>query len=265
MPRRTGAARLGIAITIALTLLTERAWADATHACVTDSYETQRLRDEGKLIEARTRALECSREACPQVIVSECVRWLSEIEARLPTVVLAVRDEERIDLPRARIFLDGTPLVNELDGRPVAVNPGAHTFRFEHDGRVAARSVVVLEGEKNRILEVVLDSRGERGDARALSPTGRAAQRERAPLWPALLTGGIGIAGLGTFAFFGATGQVEKDRLAGGCALSRTCNPDDVDSARTKLLVADIALGVSIVARGAAAYFIVQRVSSGDR
>jgi len=69
--------------------------------------------------------------------------------------------------------------------------------------------------------------------------------------------GGVGLVGLSSFAYFGATGKSGENRLARTCA--PTCNPNDVDASHRKFLIADISLGVSAVAFAGAAYFYFTR------
>ena len=66
---------------------------------------------------------------------------------------------------------------------------------------------------------------------------------------------------MGGFAFFGLTGQGDKDQLRDTCAPLRACSQDDVDAARTKLVIADVALGVGVVALAVATYMFIQRAT----
>jgi hypothetical protein len=52
-----------------------------------------------------------------------------------------------------------------------------------------------------------------------------------------------------------STGTSDHDEMEAGCARTRTCVQSDVDSAKTKLLVGDVAVGLGLVAIGAAVYF----------
>ena len=78
--------RAGVAIGLACGL-----WAPAKahavdNACF-DAYEsTQRLRNGGKVTEAREQALICARAACPQALQKDCARWRDELTQMLATV-----------------------------------------------------------------------------------------------------------------------------------------------------------------------------------
>jgi hypothetical protein len=59
--------------------------ADAVDPACFDAYEqTQRLRIDGKLAEARDQAWICARDACPAVLREDCFRWHTEL-VRLET------------------------------------------------------------------------------------------------------------------------------------------------------------------------------------
>ncbi len=236
---------------------------DSGRECAADAYNGQALRDEGKLTEARAKFLQCANPRCPAFVATDCTRWLFEIDARLPTIALGARDPEGRDLQNVRVLIDRILAAELLDGRAIPVNPGRHTIRFEADGFAPVeQTLVLLEGQKGRTLSVVLGASPgsvQLGGDASTRPTTRAPSSF--PLWPALVAGGVGAVGMGAFAALGLSGQSERDHLAETCAPSLTCDPSDISAARTKLLVADISLGVSVVSFGAAAYFLVRHVN----
>jgi hypothetical protein len=69
--------------------------------------------------------------------------------------------------------------------------------------------------------------------------------------WIAALTG-LGVVGIGSFAYFAATGYSDKQQLMGRCAPA--CTDDQVNGVRYRYIAADASLGVAIVALGVAAY-----------
>lgn len=77
---------------------------------------------------------------------------------------------------------------------------------------------------------------------------------------PALLAG-IGVIGLGAFAYFAAVGSSDVDRLRETCA--PRCTESAVDRARTKIIVANVSLAVGALALGSAA--VVFFVTPSDR
>jgi hypothetical protein len=60
----------------------------------------------------------------------------------------------------------------------------------------------------------------------------------------------VGLASLGAFAVLGAMGEGEVSNMRQTCGVHHACAPSAVDAARSKLLAADVSLGVGL---GAAA------------
>src|ERR1700733_12730411 len=72
-----------------------------------DSYErTQRLRKEGKLVEAADQAAICAADSCPGMIKNDCARWKSEIAKSIPTVVFAAEDDQGKEVAATTVFVD---------------------------------------------------------------------------------------------------------------------------------------------------------------
>jgi len=143
--------------------------ADLRGKCVASFGDAQKLRRDGKLMAARSELLKCAQSGCPQIVTAKCVPWLSEVDAALPSVVVLARDLQRRDTTAVRVIIDGEVRREQLDGRAIPVDPGAHQFRFEHVGAPPVEQhVVLVEAQKNRLVQVDF-----------------AAQREHAPLPPA--------------------------------------------------------------------------------
>jgi hypothetical protein len=68
--------------------------------------------------------------------------------------------------------------------------------------------------------------------------------------------GGLGLAALGTFAFFGTAALVERDNLY-DCR--PTCTQGRVDEVDTKYTIANVSLGVALIALAGATAFYVTR------
>ena len=58
---------------------------------------------------------------------------------------------------------------------------------------------------------------------------------------------------LGSFAYFGITGNQQKTTLRNTCG--DHCTDEQVSPLKTKYILADVSLGIGIVALGLAAYF----------
>ena len=121
-----------------------------------DAFESvQRKRRQGDLVSAQKAAVVCAQEGCPKVLRPECIQWLRELDGSLPSVVLAAVDTDGESVPVARVTMDGKLLARRLDGRALAVNPGAHTFVFVlKDGRRVKKRYLVQEGRKSQVVKV---------------------------------------------------------------------------------------------------------------
>lgn len=241
-------------------------------ACVRASDQGQQLRDEGQLSAAKAAFIRCARPACPTVVRNDCGQWLAGVNARLPTVVPALKDETGADVLDAKVSVDGKPLVASLDGKAVEVDPGPHTFRFERAGSAPVEvKVIVREGERARMVAAKLEATAS---APGTEPAPRPGDEPTSPppaggtgggvTWVPFAVGGLGVVALGAFAYFGFSATSEVDELKTTCGRTRTCTDDQIGSVRTKLVAADVSLGIGVVALGAATVlFLVQSGSSG--
>lgn len=248
--------------------------AGAADACVAAYEKAQEEKVDGRLRAARAQLRTCVQASCPAIVRTDCVKWLEEVEAALPTVVFIARMEGR-DVMDVRVRLgDGEELAAQLDGRSVRVDPGRHSFTFVSTfAQPATVQILVAEGQKNRVVEatlVPLPLGGTAGgtplggaDVGGVATTGGGwdwVRRNRLPLALA----GVGAAGLASFVVLGAKGSDQQSRLEQTCAPS--CPADDVGSVRTKYLLADVSLGVSVGAMAVAAYLFYRESarSPGD-
>lgn len=240
-----------------LSLLLALAWphvalADDQAAQCAASYEAgQVARAESQLLKAREALSVCTRSECADFIRADCARWLAEVEAALPSVVFAASDGGR-DVQDVSVSVDGAALVAKLDGKAVSVEPGRHTFVFRRAGHAdMALEVVISEGERNRKLLAEFKPVTPATQAKeppAAAPSSSGSSR----VVPAVL---LGVAALGAASFttFGALGLREKQDREGACA--PRCDDESVESIQRKFLIADVSLGVAVVALAGSAYF----------
>jgi hypothetical protein len=132
------AGRLSVAALAALSTLapSPRALADGpggelVRACIASSTNGQTLRNQGKLVAARDEMIACARDACPAIVRSHCARWLTEIDAAIPSVVVRAVDASGADMIGAKLAIDGRAV--KLDGQAVRLDPGPHTVAIESD------------------------------------------------------------------------------------------------------------------------------------
>lgn len=232
--------------------------------CARAAERAQTLRDAAKLVEARAELLVCARDDCPRAVSKDCLGWIREVEQSLPTIVLGARDENGADLVDVRVSVDGVATVERLDGSAVPIDPGEHVLRFERAGaQPTTLRLVVHEGEKNRLVSVQW---GAAANAAGDVPAGgdhRAAPGVRHTAWPWVL-GGLGAVATGLAAWGIASGLSDKSTLQSGCGSTPLgCTSDQIDSARTKVWIGDIAAGVAVVSFAAAAWlFLSERTTA---
>jgi len=256
--------------------------------CIRAVEHAQVARIDGKLREAREGFVTCARAVCPEAIRQDCTRWVTDVDASLPSVVFEAVWVDGHDATGMRVLLDGKPLADTEPGRAVVIDPGEHTFRFEVAGAapVEARNVV-REGEKNRVVRVTFAPlapppppapTGDTGTA----PSGSSPASVPAPanLWQpipapeqrphaagrgpipvaAYILGGVGLASFAGFGYLALDGTSRLDGMrsgSGGCAPN--CRASDVTSARNEILAGDILGYVGIAATGVAIWLALAR------
>jgi hypothetical protein len=243
-------------------------------ACIRAAEDGQAARDERRLLRARDLFTQCSSRGCPSLVRHDCAGWLVEVDAQIPSIVLVARDATGRDQTDARVTIDGVARQSTLAGSAIDLDPGLHLIRVEIEGSEPIDEQIVLStGEKNRVVNVVsalappakslppfpsptLDARPARSVSVPIDKT--TGDGRRLP-FATYLFGGAGIAALGVFGYFGIRGMSDADHLR------RTCAPDcshaDVDAVHTRLVVADVALGVGVLSLAAASFFVVRALA----
>ncbi len=259
-------ASLGIALSLGVVPAVARADAGEKEACAKSYEAAQRFRKKGQLRASRRELLECARATCPAVLSTDCASWLRDLDAALPTIVPVVRDGEGRDIVDARVSVDGELVASKLEGRALEIDPGQHVLRVVVEGREPLeQTIVVREGERRRAVTVSFPSPRP---AASQAAAGASSQGEAPPVVvdaqvgssgthpAAWVFGGLGLASLGGFAYFGVTGLNQESTL-------RECRPHCTESAvsdaRRSYLFADVTLGVGVVSLLAATYFFMKR------
>jgi hypothetical protein len=174
--------------------------------CIAAAEEADVLRrDVSKMLAARKKLQLCAAEECPGVVRTDCRTWLATLEEELPTVVFVAEDEEGRPILDIRVLANGTAVAEQLDGKPVPMDAGAHTFTFSAKGRPTMKvSVLLRPGQKNVEVAARYPADGRKGDgepAAAEDARGRDAPNVLRPLSLGVL--GLGVVGIGLGAFFG--------------------------------------------------------------
>jgi hypothetical protein len=240
---------------------------DEKHQCISASDQGQQLRDDGKYRLAREAFARCARETCPIPVRQDCVHWLLEVDQSSATIVINAKDNNGNDLADVAVAVDGTPLVTKLDGKPLTVDPGEHTLRFEALGFAPVdEHVVIHAAEKNRAVNVRLTSiapppRTEPGPGEPqLGPNDVGQTTTPTPVRSPRTLGwvfvGAAVAAFASETYFGVAGMNQRSDDLTRCAPH--CSAAERSSIQTKFVIADVALGVGLVSSGVAAYFFLR-------
>jgi hypothetical protein len=194
------------------------------------------------------------------------------VEESLPSVVLAASYLGR-DTSEVTVDLNGSRVAKRLDGRALSLNPGEHRLRFVHaSGRVIERTLVIHEGEKNRIVRADFDPpEPDRPDSTMTVPMTRERPAapgppiaERSPL-ALYVAGSVAVVSAGIATFFGLS-ALSRARSArdpeSGC--EPFCPDDRVRDIRTRAIVADIGYLVSVLAAADTLYLYLAPPAPAD-
>ncbi len=250
-------------------------WAQAplvsTEECIASHLAAQKLKKDGQLSSAKAALLSCVQDGCPAPIRAECVEWIGEIDEAMPSILVTGVDAMGQDTANVRVLIDGKPVAESLDGRPLLVDPGPHKVTCEHGVAAQVQDVVIVQGQKNRPIRC---SFAATPDPEPEVPT---PAEEGAPLAQLIAGSVIGVLGLGalaTFAALGTIGKNEADELDVTCGRAapppntQTCTDEQIDPVRTKLIAADVSLGVGIglvgVSLGLIIHYLVTAPDDGE-
>jgi hypothetical protein len=226
--------------------------ADEKQACASAAEEAEQLRIDARLLEARERLVRCSRPACPTAVRNDCAQWMTEVVAAIPTVVLGVRDGRGQDVLSARVSVDRVAVEHALEGKPLEVDPGVRTFRFESAGAATEQVVLIREGEKSRAITATLDT----GLGAPAVPSGSASPPSpRISPWTWAF-GSVGVLALGLGAYLEISVNHDANGLQRACGHS--CSRAQIDPLVLKQQVlGPIAFGVGAISSGLAAYTLL--------
>lgn len=206
----------------------------------------------GKLLAAKAELLRCAADPCPSTMRALCASDLQRLEERIPTVVFVAKDARGRDVANVRVSEAGKALAEQLDGRSIPVDPGAHTFRFVRGEHSVDVSVVVREGETARPIRASL---GAPEAAKRARPARRTVET-RPITWPIYVSAGVGVVATASFGYFGTRGLAARSDL-NDCKGS--CDAESVDRARTHFTIADASLVTAAVALGVSAVLYLTR------
>jgi len=229
--------------------------------CPSSSEEGQRLRDKNRYLDAREMFRACSRPTCPGIVRKDCSKWLAELDDSQPSIVIAAQDAAGADIAAVKVEVDGRVIASKTDGSAIPVDPGEHTFTVEAAGhKPTTVRLVVRVNEKNRLVRVTFDDGPKAPAATKIEPPRPPAAESRGVPVLGLTLAGVGALAMGSFAYFGATSKSDLDGLRSTCA--PFCEQAALDDVKSRMLVADVSLGIGIVALGVATVLIIAHYAS---
>ena len=230
---------------------------DAKLACIASFEEAQRERNAGHYLASRAALIQCSEPQCGDVLASECTRMFADVESATPSVVFSAHDAARnADRSDVSVTMNGKPLLERLEGKPIPVDPGQYELVFSATGVEPVKlPVVIRTGEKYRVINVVFPA-PETPASPLRPPPAAAAAVVTAPEGSAevpvlsYVLGGLGVAGVGAFVALRVIGGSDFDKMKEDCAPG--CLDADVDNLKLKYTLSHVALGVGVASLGAA-------------
>jgi len=245
---------------------------DPTAACIAASDRGLDLRKQGHLIEARAVLAGCAAAACGTVISAVCQKRIADINSALPTIIFLPRGADGHDVVGVSISVDGASERRSLDGRPIAIDPGVHTFWFEAPGQPPVeRSFVIAEGAKDRQEHVDV------GPASPVAPATTAPSPAPAPSTKhdggsktgAWIVGGVGVLGVAAGSVFGLLAMSENSSSQADCRTSASCANHsqavtEHNSASTDAAISTIGFAAGGVALAVAAVLFAVSPSSSE-
>lgn len=214
--------------------------------CANAYEQAQRTRNEGLFRASRENLLICADDLCPPVLRNECVKWLGEVDAAMPTVLIVAKDAAGNEVSDVTVVVDGTKLLDHLDGKALPVDPGVHLFKFKREGNhTVEQKVLIREAEKRRPIAVTFGATSDTPvDDKPVKP---ATSSSSVPVATYLLAG-VGVVALGVsvpmyLGYFDKKSRLDECEPVG-------CKQEDVDAARRQLITANVFTWVGVAAIG---------------
>lgn len=247
------------------------AHAEGSDACNPAYEEADALVRAGgdKLLDARDKLRICVRPVCKAWMVKECTKSLTEVEARIPSVVFSAKEASGAELVDVTVTSGDKTWASRLDGRSIEIGPGERSFVFvTADGRRATVKTIVKEGEKAQRVTAAFEPAKRDVVAPVVPKPAAPEPPPRAPDKPApppgedrpsegsnlrtigLVAGGVGVIGLGVGTVFALKAMGSKSDA--NCNDAKQCDSGPLADARSAANVATIGFvaGAVLVAGG---------------
>jgi len=186
----------------------------------------------------------CSSETCPGAIITDCGKWLSEVDQLTPSLAFEVRIDGK-DTSTAQVELDGRPLSDW--SKSVKVNPGRHDVRVVVQGfEPYTENLLTLEGQRLKVVSAEFKTKVPEAPKPATVPPTPVYTRPTPTATYVLL--GVGVLGAAGFATFASIGKTKQNQLDNDCTKLMTCTDEDLKPMKTMYLIGDISAGVGAAA-----------------
>lgn len=134
--------------------------------CVDAFNQARERAQSAHLREAKEMLGKCARAVCGSFLQQECTTLYTQLEAEIPSIVPVVTDDAGLPHALVELKMDGELLARTLDGHGIAVDPGKHEFSFATDAGVFAKKrIMIVQGQRNRPISVVLHVGGKKAVA----------------------------------------------------------------------------------------------------
>ncbi len=228
----------------------------AADACGSAYVKAQKHRRAGELKSARQALIQCSRSECIAEVSKDCVQWLSEVEASMPTIVVLAKDRAGKSLSAVAVSVDGAKVAKSLDGKALTVDPGRRVFKFEYNGaKPVTKAVTVAQGQKDRVIEVEIPigkaAKKTGGSKSGGFETGGAEEPDEGAPLGAYVFGAVGLGAVIVGGSLWLSSEFDVTELRDE-ECSPACPASKRDTIETKRLFGDIAFGVGVVSLGIA-------------
>jgi hypothetical protein len=151
--------------------------------------------------------------------------------------------------------MDGLPLVNELNGNALNVNPGRHEFSFRLAPYPTQIAIVVLRsGEKERIVAVAF--RSETRTTPKVLATPRSSGLFERIAWPTYAFAAVALAGAGIGLGAGLSAQDLNNTARRTCA--PFCNEATVERIKYRGYLADAGFAAALASGATAIWFALR-------
>lgn len=249
-----------LALLLALGGLQRSAWAQSratADECIEAHVDGQRYIKEGKLRDAAAQFEQCAADHCPKVVRRDCGKLVTETRAQIPSIVVDVSDHQGKPVTDATIVIDGKA-VDAKSGDALELDPGKHWARvISKQGRSVEVTFDLDPGEQNVRVKATLPAPAK--PAPPPPPPPQQASGIPPATW---VSGGVAIVGFVGFALFALSGSGKESDLD---ACKPDCNDRSVyDDMKRDYLIADVSLGIAVLATGVGAYFYLSRDEASE-